>query len=105
MAEAAYAFARHLPSEERFGMKTQMERAAISVALNIGEGLGRGTDGDLERSLRIAAGSAAEVEVVIRLASRLHGLSGEASTVRREVTAIRHSLFRFIEVVHKRRTR
>ena len=104
VAERAYLVARELPDSERYGMKSQLERAALSIALNIAEGLGRGSDGDSERSLRIASGSAAEVEIVVKLARRIHGLDADTSVLDREVRAIRHSLYRFIEVVRRRRS-
>jgi four helix bundle protein len=104
LVDAAYLFARLLPPSERFGLKPQIERAAVSVALNIGEGLGRGTDGDLERFLRIAAGSAAEIEIVTRLACRLHGIGDDAaSDVTRELTSVRKMLSRFVQSVQTRR--
>ncbi len=49
-----------------------MNRASVSVAANIAEGLGRATAGDLERHLRIALGSAAELEVLLEVAGRVH---------------------------------
>ena len=48
-------------------MTSQLRRAAVSIVTNIAEGLGRGTQGDYGRSLRIASGTAAEVEVLLDL--------------------------------------
>ena len=60
------------PTDERYGLTSQTRRAAVSVAANIAEGLGRGTPGDFERFLRIAAGSAAELYVLLELAEDVH---------------------------------
>lgn len=66
-----YRLTEGLPSDKRFGLRAQMNRAAVSVAANIAEGLGRGTAGDLERCLRVALGSAAELEVLVEVAARV----------------------------------
>jgi four helix bundle protein len=47
-----YELARQLPVAEQYLLRSQIQRAAVSTAANISEGLGRGTNGDLERFLR-----------------------------------------------------
>jgi len=104
--DEAYRFARRLPASERFGLRPQIERAAVSVALNVSEGLGRGTDGDLERMLRIAAGSAAEVETLAKLCLRLHRMDPMAAeALLAETEVIRKMLNRFVQTVRATRTR
>lgn len=66
-----YRVAHALPDDERFGLSTQMKRAAVSVASNIAEGAGRSSDPDFERFLSIAAGSASELQYQIALVKRL----------------------------------
>ncbi len=56
---------------ERFGLSSQMRRAAVSVGSNIAEGCGRETDGQLIQFLGIACGSASELQFQARLAARL----------------------------------
>jgi four helix bundle protein len=51
-----------------------MLRASVSIAANIAEGAGRGSPRDFARFLRIAIGSACEVEAHIELATRLHAV-------------------------------
>lgn len=75
LVRGVYELARRLPNRERYGLQTQAERAAVSIAANIGEGLGRDTPGDLDRFLRIASGSAAELSVLLDLVSDLHDVS------------------------------
>ncbi|HSM02714.1 MAG TPA: four helix bundle protein [Acidimicrobiia bacterium] len=102
----AYRFATLLPKSEMWGLKSQIERAAVSVGANIAEGLGRGSQGDLERHLRIASGSAAEVELLIDLAIDLHGVPAErAAALREEADAVRRMLNRFVRTVASNRSR
>ncbi len=73
-----YDLTSRLPRYERFGLTSQMQRASVSIPANIAEGFGRGSAGDLERSLRIASGSAAELVVLLELAASVHGVSDPA---------------------------
>ena len=74
------------PAEEKFGLKSQIRAAAVSVAANIAEGSARGTDADFRRFLWIAQGSLTEVEYYLHLSERLGYLEGaeyaEISSVR-----------------------
>src|SRR5688572_14213674 len=62
LAAASYMLARQLPPDEQFGIKSQIQRAAISVTSNIAEGHGRFGKGDFTRHLSIARGSLMELE-------------------------------------------
>jgi four helix bundle protein len=66
-----YQLAKKLPPDERFGLVSQIQRAATSIPANIAEGYARRTRGDYIHHLAIAAGSLAELEthwiVVVRL--------------------------------------
>lgn len=52
---------RKIPKEYRFEIGSQLTRSSFSVILNIAEGSGKGTDGDLNRYLNISLGSLYEV--------------------------------------------
>jgi four helix bundle protein len=74
-----YRTTAQFPSYERFGLGTQMRRAAVSIAANIAESRGRFESGDQRRFLRIAQGSARELESHLIIATDL-GLIPDAST-------------------------
>ena len=77
LALEVYRDTKGFPADERFGLTVQLRRAASSVASNIAEGCGRGSDKDFARFLGIAAGSASEVEYQILLTHDLGYLSKE----------------------------
>ena len=60
------------PKEERYGITDQMRRASVSIALNVAEGYARReSQEELKRFLRMAVGSAAEMQVLIDFAREL----------------------------------
>jgi len=59
------------PKPERFGLTSQVRRAAISVASNIAEGQGRLTKGEFRQSLGQARGSILELETQLAIACEL----------------------------------
>ncbi len=71
LAEQVYAVAKFLPADERFGLVTQLQRAAVSLPANIAEGYGHSHRGDYLHHLSIARGSLCEVETLLTLAVRL----------------------------------
>ncbi len=75
-----YAATATFPEEERFGLRLQMRRTAISIAANVAEGAGRGTDPDFCKFLTQAFGSAAELEYQLLLAHDLHLLAKGSKT-------------------------
>jgi four helix bundle protein len=74
-AHAVYRATETFPHAERFGLTSQMRRAATSIPTNIAEGCGRSSKADLARFLHIAFGSASEVEYLLLLARDLNMLT------------------------------
>lgn len=71
LVERVYEIARALPDTERYGLVSQMTRAAVSVPANIAEGHARGSRKDYARFISIARGSLMEVETYLMLIPRL----------------------------------
>jgi len=71
LAVEIYGMTSTFPAEERFGVRAQMRRAAVSTASNIVEGCARRSTGEYVNFLNIAAGSAAEACYLIGLSCRL----------------------------------
>jgi four helix bundle protein len=62
-----YLCTRSFPDSERFGLTTQLRRAAISVVSNIAEGWGRHETRDQGQFLKMARGSICEIECQLLL--------------------------------------
>jgi four helix bundle protein len=70
-----YELTQLFPTEEKFGLTSQLRRAVVSVELNLAEGSSRGTDADFNRFVQMAIGSASEVECQLLLARDVGFLS------------------------------
>ena len=96
LALEIYDRSRHFPGDERFGVTSQLRRAASSVAANLAEGCGRGSDKDFARFVQIASGSNSEVIYFLLLARDLGylevpahaSLDQAARTVRRQLLSL-----------------
>ena len=77
LVEVVYRLARRLPSDELYGLISQVRRAAASVPSNIAEGEGRNSPNDFARFLGYANGSLREVETQLFIAVRVNYLTTE----------------------------
>jgi four helix bundle protein len=71
LVEAIYRLARKMPTEERYGMVSQMQRAAVSIPSNIAEGHDRKGAKEFAYHAYVARGSLAELETLLDIAGRL----------------------------------
>lgn len=70
-----YSVTKVFPSNEQYGLTSQLRRASISLPSNIAEGFGRQSTGDYVRFLQIAIGSLYELQTQIEIAKNLSYLS------------------------------
>lgn len=67
-----YSLAGSFPEDEKFGLKSQLKRSAISIPSNIAEGAGRNNKNEFIHFLGIANGSCCELETQLIIAEKLN---------------------------------
>lgn len=77
LVEVIYRLTKLFPEEEKFGLVSQLRRAAVSIPANIAEGKGRRSNKEYAHFLYNARGSLYEVVTLLKLARRLRYLSSE----------------------------
>ena len=99
-AREAYRIASALPDTEKFGLASQLRRAAVSISINIAEGKQRTSRKEYARFIEIAIGSVNEVEAILTLIGELYSLnpanitmlSDELITLRKMLFGLRNKL-------------
>lgn len=72
-----YKLTNQLPPDEKFGMISQIRRAALSVHLNIAEGASRKSALERRRYYEIARGSIIEIDAALDIANDLNYINNE----------------------------
>ena len=100
LAKGIYRLTRKFPREEKFGLVSQMRRAAVSIPSNIAEGQARHTTGEFIQFISHAEGSVAELETQLILSVELGFIAKETSSsesilvddIRRMLNGLRRKL-------------
>ena len=75
-----YRVSRQFPREEIYGITSQLRRAAVSIGANLAEGCGRRTSAEMARFVRIALGSASELDYHLPLSHDLGFMAADEFT-------------------------
>ncbi len=102
LVKAVYRLSASFPTDERFGLTSQVRRAAASVPTNIAEGSKRASGRDYAHFLNIAEGSTAETQYLLFLSADLGlcamadslRLQEEAESISRMLCALRQKVLR-----------
>jgi four helix bundle protein len=90
-----------LPPSEKFGLCSQMARAAISIPSNVAEGSSRSSNKDYNRYIEISLGSAFELETQILIAKKANFGNNElANTILKDIDEEQKMLIGFMNKLH-----
>src|SRR6476469_6357013 len=104
LALDVYRLTAGFPDTERYGLTSQMRRAAVGVGSCIFEGCGRNGPKELIQYLHMATGSVNELDFQSVIAADLKMLSGDASVhLAEEVNHMKRSLVSLIQTISRRR--
>jgi four helix bundle protein len=93
LVKEAYLLSKGLPASERFGLVSQIRRAAASVPSNIAEGHARQHDSEFRQFLYVALGSLAELDTQVTVAAQLGYLRPEQTApVNQRITELRRMI-------------
>ena len=93
-----YELTNSFPSEEKFGLISQLRRASSSIPTNIAEGCGYQTKKEFARFLRIDAGSTSEVEYQLLLSRDLKFMhENDFDRLTKDTVIIRKMLYKLTQ--------
>ena len=98
----SYRLTQILPSSERFGLMSQIRRAALSITLNIAEGWGLNSRAQFARMVDIARGSTHELDAAFEVMKRLDYATEEQCAEAARLTNIVSSMLK--KLAHSLRT-
>lgn len=100
LVETIYKLTQKFPESEKFGLTSQMRRAAVSIPSNIAEGSARKGDKELIHFLHIALGSLSELETQYLIAVRLVFIEKE-DVIEKQMIEVKKLLLGFRNYLNK----
>ena len=98
LAVNIYKLTSTLPTEEKFGLVSQLRRCAVSVPSNIAEGSGRKTNKEFSQFLSIAYGSLCELDTQVIISLELGYLkTTDVQDIEKEVGELQKMIFALIQ--------
>jgi four helix bundle protein len=93
-----YSVTKSFPSDELYGLISQMRRSSSSIPTNIAEGSGRNSNAELKRFLVIATGSCSELQYQVLLSRDLKFIHEDLyKELENEIIEIRKMIYSFIQ--------
>lgn len=103
LAQALYQFTALFPQEERFGLSSQIRRAAVSVPSNLAEGSVRSSQKDFAHFVEISLGSLAELETQLEIARALGWNIEDRFNLDERIVRVRKMLYRLRASLRRQR--
>lgn len=100
LVKQVYQVTASFPSEEQYGLMSQLRRASVSIPSNIAEGNGRSSDKDYKRFVEIAYGSALELETQLIISVELQYLD-KNHTIFQKLERVKKLLSGFMKYLKK----
>lgn len=98
VVSAVYQAVERFPKEERYGLRSQVTRSAVSIASNIAEGNAKSSEKEKKRFMEIALGSSFELETQLLIIEKLNWLKeDEAENILKLLEEEQRMLSSFIE--------
>lgn len=100
LALELYKISRTFPKDELYGLTSQLRRAAISIGANLAEGCGRRGNSEMARFVKIALGSASELDHHLLMSRDLGFMKSEDyQRCAKELTFVRKMLSALLDTI------
>ena len=95
LAQNIYVVCKEINNDEKYGLISQLKRAAVSIPSNIAEGTARNSDREFNHFLAISLGSAFELQTQLILAKELNLLVERANEIIKDLSEIQKMIYSF----------
>lgn len=101
LAVDMYKLTKTFPTDERYGLVSQMNRASVSISSNIAEGAGRNNPKEFRQFLGIAQGSLCELESQLIISQKIDFITEEQLSIKVEkITRLQNMINKLINTIN-----